>query len=63
MTSIPLQLVTGFLGSGKTTFLKNYLEEFLGSRKIGIIQNEFSEVNVDSHELRQIGRASWRERV
>lgn len=52
MTSIPLQLVTGFLGSGKTTFLKNYLEEFSGGRKIGIIQNEFSEVNIDSHELR-----------
>lgn len=53
MTSIPLQLVTGFLGSGKTTFLKNYLKEFSGVAKIGIIQNEFSEVNVDSHELRR----------
>ncbi|MDP2890628.1 MAG: GTP-binding protein, partial [Bacteroidota bacterium] len=53
MTSIPLQLVTGFLGSGKTTFLKNYLEEFSGNKKIGIIQNEFSEVNIDSHELRK----------
>ena len=53
MTSIPMQLVTGFLGSGKTTFLKNYLEEFSGNRKIGIIQNEFSEVNVDSHEIRK----------
>ena len=53
MSSIPLHLVTGFLGSGKTTFLKNYLEEFSGSRKIGIIQNEFSNVNVDSFELQQ----------
>lgn len=53
MTSIPLQLVTGFLGSGKTTFLKNYLKEFSGSRKIGIIQNEFSEINVDGIELKQ----------
>ncbi|HCY40959.1 MAG TPA: hypothetical protein DHV48_06325 [Prolixibacteraceae bacterium] len=53
MAAIPMQLVTGFLGSGKTTFLKNYLEEFSGSRRIGIIQNEFSEVNVDGHELRQ----------
>jgi G3E family GTPase len=52
MTSIPLQLVTGFLGSGKTTFLKNYLEEFSGGRKIGVIQNEFAEVNIDSQELR-----------
>lgn len=53
MSTIPLQLVTGFLGSGKTTFLKNYLNEFSGKRKIGIIQNEFSEVNVDSFELQQ----------
>lgn len=53
MSAIPMQLVTGFLGSGKTTFLKNYLDEFSGSRKIGIIQNEFSEVNIDSLELQQ----------
>ena len=51
MSAIPLQLVTGFLGSGKTTFLKNYLEKFSGFRKIGIIQNEFSELNVDAIEL------------
>lgn len=53
MSTIPLQLVTGFLGSGKTTFLKNYLEKFSGSRRIGIIQNEFSALNVDAAELRQ----------
>lgn len=50
-----MQLVTGFLGSGKTTFLKNYLEEFSGSRKIGIIQNEFSDSNIDGLELKQRG--------
>src|SRR5664280_2735232 len=53
MSAIPLQLVTGFLGSGKTTFLKNYLNEFSGSRRIGIIQNEFSELNVDRIQLEQ----------
>lgn len=52
--SIPLQLVTGFLGSGKTTFLKNYLEMYSGQRKIGVIQNEFSSINIDSRELHQI---------
>jgi len=51
--SIPLQLVTGFLGSGKTTFLKSYLATFAGQRKIGVIQNEFSESNIDGLELRQ----------
>lgn len=50
-----MQLVTGFLGSGKTTFLKNYLDKFSGSRKIGIIQNEFSEANIDGLELKQRG--------
>ncbi len=53
MSTIPLQMITGFLGSGKTTFLKNYLDEFSGTRKIGIIQNEFSEVNVDSFEIQK----------
>jgi G3E family GTPase len=53
MSSIPFQLVTGFLGSGKTTFLKNYLEKFSGPGRIGIIQNEFSALNVDAAELRQ----------
>ncbi len=51
--SIPLHLITGFLGSGKTTFLKNYLATFAGQRKIGVIQNEFSDSNIDGQELRQ----------
>lgn len=50
-----MQLVTGFLGSGKTTFLKNYLNEFSGRRKIGIIQNEFSEINIDGLEFKNKG--------
>ncbi|HBL77849.1 MAG: hypothetical protein A2W90_01920 [Bacteroidetes bacterium GWF2_42_66] len=52
MAAIPLQLVTGFLGSGKTTFLKNYLRNFAAEKRIGIIQNEFAPVNVDANELR-----------
>jgi G3E family GTPase len=53
MSSIPMQLITGFLGSGKTTFLKYYLDQYAGSRKIGIIQNEFSDTNIDGIELKQ----------
>lgn len=52
MKAIPLQLVTGFLGSGKTTFLKNYLKNFSSEKRIGIIQNEFGPVNVDANELK-----------
>lgn len=50
--SIPLQLVTGFLGSGKTSFLKHYLPVVSVGRKVAIIQNEFSPVNIDGQELK-----------
>ena len=32
--SVPLHLVTGFLGSGKTTFLEYYLEFFLMKKEL-----------------------------
>ncbi|HYW94584.1 MAG TPA: CobW family GTP-binding protein [Bacteroidales bacterium] len=51
--SIPLHLVTGFLGSGKTSFLKHYLDAFSGVRKIGVIQNEFSSAGIDGAIIRQ----------
>jgi G3E family GTPase len=44
---IPLIIITGFLGSGKTTFLNNILNS-LQSKRIGLIINEFGEINVDA---------------
>ena len=38
--TIDLYLITGFLGAGKTTFLKEILKSS-EDRKIGIIMNEF----------------------
>lgn len=43
-----MHLVTGFLGSGKTTFLEYYLECFSDEKRIAVVQNEFSSVNIDS---------------
>lgn len=51
MNKIPFILITGFLGSGKTTFLKNFLKKY-NYLKIGVIQNEFAPTNVDSIELK-----------
>ncbi len=48
---IPFFLVTGFLGSGKTTFLKKLIENFPENNRIGIIQNEFAPANVDSASI------------
>ena len=45
-TSKKLYLLTGFLGAGKTTFLKNVMTN-LEDKKIGIIMNEFGKTGVD----------------
>jgi len=51
MTQIPFFLVTGFLGSGKTTFLKSVLKK-LPEKKVAIVQNEFAPANIDGIELK-----------
>ncbi len=48
----PFYLVTGFLGSGKTTFMNHFLGAFK-NKKMGVIQNEFAPGNVDGEVLRQ----------
>lgn len=45
---IKIDLVTGFLGSGKTTFIKLYAKYLMQKGyKIGIIENDYGAVNVD----------------
>ncbi len=53
--SIPFYLVTGFLGSGKTSFLKHFLAQNQEKGKIAVIQNEFSSVSIDGREIQQLG--------
>lgn len=53
MQKIPFHIISGFLGSGKTTFLKRIIEQNAGAKKIGIIQNEFAPANIDGAELKQ----------
>ncbi len=49
--SIPLVLVSGFLGSGKTTFLNNLFNNFPG-RRFGIIVNDFGALGVDAAAIK-----------
>ena len=45
---IKIDLVTGFLGSGKTTFIKKYAKYFLNKGlKIGILENDYGAINID----------------
>jgi G3E family GTPase len=55
LVSIPLHIVSGFLGSGKTTFLKEILSQLPADRKTAIIQNEFAPVSIDGAELKNTG--------
>ena len=45
---IKLDLITGFLGSGKTTFLRYYAKYLIeNGEKLCIIENDFGAINVD----------------
>ena len=49
---IAITVVTGFLGSGKTTFLSNYVKYLLNKNENpSIIVNEYSNLDVDSNAL------------
>ena len=51
---INLYILIGFLGSGKTTFLTNVLEN-IKDKKIGIIQNEFGKISIDGEIIKKDG--------
>jgi len=53
-TKIPVTIVTGFLGAGKTTLIRNLLEN-AGGRRLALIINEFGDVGVDGDILRSCG--------
>ncbi|MBN9074550.1 MAG: cobalamin biosynthesis protein CobW [Rhizobiales bacterium] len=51
---IPCTVITGFLGAGKTTLIRNVLENSRGKR-LALIVNEFGDVGVDGEILRSCG--------
>lgn len=50
-TKIPVTVITGFLGSGKTTLIRHLLTNNQG-RRIAVIVNEFGELGIDGELLR-----------
>lgn len=52
---VKIDLITGFLGSGKTTFIKKYARYLLDQGlNIGILENDFGAVNVDMMLLKDL---------
>jgi G3E family GTPase len=48
--AVPVTVLTGFLGSGKTTLINRILKEAHG-RRFAVIENEYGEINVDADLL------------
>lgn len=54
LAKVPVTIVTGFLGAGKTTLIRHILEN-AGGRRLALIVNEFGDVGVDGEILRACG--------
>lgn len=54
MNKIPLVIVTGFLGSGKTSVLSNFLAHLSNTQKIAVVENEFAPSSIDGDILRNL---------
>ncbi len=53
---IPFVLITGFLGSGKTSLLKHILTTYSKEKRIAVVQNDYAPGKTDSFELETTGR-------
>ena len=53
MTTV--NVISGFLGAGKTTLIKKLLDEALKGEKIVLIENEFGEIGIDGGFLKDAG--------
>jgi len=54
LQKIPVTVITGFLGAGKTTIIRNMLMS-AGGKKIALIINEFGDLGVDGEVLKGCG--------
>ena len=51
----PITLLCGYLGAGKTTFIKKMIDEAFKGEQIVLIENEFGEVGIDGGFLKDAG--------
>ena len=50
-----VDLISGFLGAGKTTLIQKLLPEVYKNQKVVLIENEFGEIGIDGSFLKETG--------
>ena len=50
-----VDIISGFLGAGKTTFIKKLIAESFAGQQVVLIENEFGEIGIDSGFLKDAG--------
>ncbi len=53
--SIKVDIISGFLGAGKTTLIKKMFEAGFNGQKVVLIENEFGEIGIDGSFLKESG--------
>lgn len=56
MAQAPFFLITGYLGAGKTTLMRNILLRHADCRRLAVVQNEFAPSGMDALELKRTGK-------
>ena len=51
LNKLPITVITGFLGSGKTTLISHLMQN-AGGRRLAVVVNEFGDVGVDGEILK-----------
>ena len=50
-----VDIISGFLGAGKTTFIKKLIQDVFTGEKLVLIENEFGEIGIDGGFLKDAG--------
>ena len=50
-----IDIISGFLGAGKTTQIKKLLKEAYADEQVVLIENEFGEIGIDGGFLKEAG--------
>ena len=50
-----VDIISGFLGAGKTTLIKKLIQDVFAGQKIVLIENEFGEIGIDGGFFKDAG--------